>query len=124
MKKVVSDLFHSKKNAYLSKVFAAVLLAVFYLHYKLGFILEPSSFDMILELTTLKLAPVLKSSIVLSNYRPQLGDLTFLITGGAAKTFGIFGGYVFRYVLFILNIVVFFHVSISSFSTQLRDKYL
>ncbi|MEA9356713.1 hypothetical protein SHI21_10880 [Bacteriovorax sp. PP10] len=120
MKKVVSDLFHSKKNAYLSKVFAAVLLAVFYLHYKLAFILEPSSFDMILELTTLKLAPFLKSSIVLSNYRPQLGDLTFLITGGAAKTFGIIGGYVIRYVLFVLNIVVFFHV----FKEYLEDKKL
>lgn len=120
MKKVVSEVFHSKKNAYLSKVFAAVLLAVFYLHYKLVFILEPSSFDMILELTTLKLAPILKSSIVLSNYRPQLGDLTFFITGGTAKAFGIIGGYVIRYVLFVLNVLVFLHV----FKEYLEDKKL
>lgn len=120
MKKVVSDLFHSKKAAYLSKVFAIVLLAVFYLHYKLVFILEPSSFDMILELTTLKLAPVLKSSIVLSNYRPQLGEATFLLTGEASKTFGIIGGYVARYVLFILNILVLLHI----FKEHLEDKKL
>lgn len=120
MKKGASDLFHSKKSAYLSKVLAIVLLAVFYLHYKLAFILEPSSFDMILELTTLKLAPVLKSSIVLSNYRPQLGEATFLLTGEASKIFGIIGGYVVRYVLFILNILVLLHI----FKEYLEDKRL
>ena len=110
MKKSISDMFHKQQKTYLPKVFAIVLAAIFYLHYKMAFILEPSSFDMILELTILKMAPVLKPSIVLSNYRPQLGQLTFILTGEAAKTFGIIGGYVIRYVLFLLNLVTFLYV--------------
>lgn len=118
MKKGLIDLMSSKKSGHLPKVFAIVLLAVFYLHYKLAFILEPSSFDMILELTTLKMAPILKPSIELSNYRPQLGQMTFLLTGESSKIFGIFGGYAIRYLLFLLNIVVFFHV----FKEYVEDK--
>jgi hypothetical protein len=110
MKKGLSELFGSNKSANLFRVLAIILLAVLYLHYKLVFILEPSSFDMILELTVLKLAPILKPSIALSNYRPQLGQLTFLLTGESAKVFGIIGGYVIRYVLFILNLLVLLHL--------------
>lgn len=110
MKKGIRDIFRNHKNAYLPKLFIIVLVAIFYLHYKMAFILEPSSFDMILELTTQKLAPVLKPSIVLSNYRPQLGELTFLLTGESAKIFGVIGGYVIRYVLFLLNLLSFLYV--------------
>ena len=114
----LSNLLANKASAHQSKIFVIILLAVMFLHYKLVFILEPSSFDMILELTTLKLAPVLNPSVELSNYRPQLGQLTFLLTGESAKLFGIIGGYVVRYVLFIFNILVLIFV----FKEYLEEK--
>ena len=110
MKKVLNSLLISKTSRFQSIIFVIVLLAVIYLHYKLTFILEPSSFDMILELTLLKLAPILKPSVELSNYRPQLGQMTFFITGEFANVFGVIGGYLVRYGLFILNVWALFHI--------------